>query len=554
MSNTEPTWPKFFRRISAALEDGGSQATAQQQPRQQPINRSQPPPLPRRPQNQQLYQPQPLWTEEPSSPVAPPPLLPTRPTSVGIQELSQFMDAQQQAFDQARRNPAAADHSNTDKPPQRRNSLLRGSIKRPPLSPSGGPDQLDDRAPTSDRVAEFRLSIPDGVRCMTQHPEDTIVGSVVVTVTKATKAQRIILRFLGQQRVHLRDQSLSSHVSVDYTFFDKQLVLWGNKSDGEDQLETMPPGTLTIPFSIKLPRVNYPASIKRDRVCRVRYVVWAVFERPGTFVDHTVTTGKEEIRFEPIAYPMRTSSPLSIDKTIAKPQTMEEIMRGVSVHLGGVVSQIPVVPGDKLLYQLEATIASEPADGSHNYIVKRMRLVFVEKLKMRGLVRGQDLVHTHRTDIHTVKLADGNKDAAASKYASSGSVKVPLDIGAFDSKLMRREYEIRIECDVIDNASLLSKVTRQKSTFVMRVPLDVCDLSPDSFDSAAYMNAYTDESRNIASFAIPSHDDAAAEPELCIGGWELPRSYQKWNKHNDCWRELAEKKAASDGGGIAMAR
>ncbi|KAJ2394901.1 hypothetical protein GGI23_004509, partial [Coemansia sp. RSA 2559] len=530
MSNSDPAWPKFIRRMSVVFDDGESQPTT---------SRQQAPALPRRPApNRYLYQPQPLWTEEgePSS-AAPPPALPARPTSVSIQELSQFMDAQQHAFDQARRPEKPSER------PLRRNSLLRGgSIKRPAAMVSPGAGADDDRPPTTDRVAEFRLAIPDGVRCMAQHPEDTVVGSVVVTVTKPTKAQRITLRFLGQQRVHLRDpsQALSTHVTVDYTLFDKSLELWGSaKADPDEaELETMPPGTLTLPFSIKLPRVNYPATVKRSRVCRVRYVVWAVFERPGTFVDHTIATAKEEILFEPIAYPTRTRAPLSIDKTIDKPTVPVEAP-GVCVRLSGAISQLPAMPGDRLLYNLEASVTSEHAE--KRYVVKRMRLVFVEKLKMRGLIRGQEHTTTHRTDIHTANLLlTSGKRAATATYASS--VKMPLDVGEFDSKLVRREYEARIECDVIDDASLLGKVTGQKATFVTRVPLDVCDVSPDSFDSAAFMNAYTDDARNIASFAIPSHDEAAAEPELCKGGWELVRSYQKWNKHNECWRELVEKK------------
>ncbi|KAJ2552514.1 hypothetical protein EV175_003280 [Coemansia sp. RSA 1933] len=534
MSNTDPGWPKFIRRMSAALNDSGSQTTAHQQTQQ----KQHPPPLPKRPPNHHLYQPKTLWIESEdeegeSSNAAP--ILPLRPTSISIQGLSQFMDEQQQAFDQAQRPARRA-----EKQPQRRTSLLRGgSVRRPAPAPASGvPD--DDRPPTSDRVAEFRLAIPDGVRCMTQHPGDTVVGSVVVTVTKPTKAQRITVRFLGQQRVHLRDpsQTLSTRVAVDYTLFEKQLVLWGSAaSDSETEPETMPPGTLTLPFSIALPRVNYPATVKCDRVCRVRYVVWAVFERPGTFVDHSVATAKEEIRFEPIAYPTRKREPLSIEATISK-ATDPADAPDVSVQLSGAISQLPVVPGDRLLYNLEATVVGEHPD--KDYRVKRMRMVFVEKLKMRGLIRGQEHTTTHRTDIYSAKLVS----AGTGKYASS--VRVPLDMGQFGSKLLRRTYEVRIECDVTNEASLLGRMTRQKATFAAYVPLDVCDVSPDSFDSAALMNAYSDESRNIASFAIPSHDDAAAEPEICKGGWELERSYQKWNKHNDCWRELVRKAASTE--------
>ncbi|KAJ2681641.1 hypothetical protein GGH99_005102 [Coemansia sp. RSA 1285] len=559
MSNSEPSWPRFFRRISEAFDDGGSQPTTQTRPLPPP------PPPPRRPENQQLYQPQPLWIDDGASSPAPP--LPARPARTSIQELSQIMDAQQQAFDHAhqqqqKETAATGGNSNETRHPQRRNSLLRGSIRRKPVRDGSGSSEqsaahaMDDRPPTTERVAEFRLDIPNGVRNMVQHPEDTIVGSVVVTVTKPTKARRIVLYFMGQQRVQLRDQSSVSPASIEYTLFDKQLVLWGSEhgaADDDSRMETLLPGTLVVPFSINLPRVNYPSTIKRDRVCRVRYVVWAVLERPGKLIDHTVATEKEELRLEPTVYPTCTKRALAIDKVIEKPRTPEEALASnVSVHLQGSISQTPAMPGERLTYQLDARVvgASAAPDSRHNYVIKRMRIVFVEKLKMRGLIRGQEHSHSHRTDIFTVKIAsmggsDGTKKAdPAATYSAGGNVSVPLDVGAFDSKLLRREYEIRIECDVVDSASLLGKMTRQRATYAMRVPLEICDVSPDLFDSAAYMNSYTDESRNISSIAPPSHDASALEPELCAGGWELERSYHKWNADNPCWRQLAERKAA----------
>ncbi|KAJ2439659.1 hypothetical protein GGF42_007884, partial [Coemansia sp. RSA 2424] len=88
-------------------------------------------------------------------------------------------------------------------------------------------------------------------------------------------------------------------------------------------------------------------------------------------------------------------------------------------------------------------------------------------------------------------------------------------------------------------------VTRQTSTYTLYVPLDVCTVPPDAFTAAALSNAYTDEALNVSSIAPPAHHLADAEPAIRIGGWEVDRSYTKWDKHNPTWIELAKKKAAA---------
>ncbi|KAJ2458841.1 hypothetical protein GGI02_005960, partial [Coemansia sp. RSA 2322] len=152
-------WPKLLRRVSLTTRpsSSGNNSNSRAGARQQP------PPLPIRP-TEQLYQPQQLWTDSRPGTVV---------LSPGLQGLSLYVDEQQRMYEQAQQRPTAA--------------------------------APDERAPTSERVVEFRLDIPAGVCNMTQHPGDTIVGSVVVTVTKPTQAQRISLVFLGQERVYLRD-------------------------------------------------------------------------------------------------------------------------------------------------------------------------------------------------------------------------------------------------------------------------------------------------------------------------------------------------------------
>ncbi|KAJ2908363.1 hypothetical protein GGI21_002959, partial [Coemansia aciculifera] len=263
MSNSDSTssWPKLLRRLSTSTRPAGSGSNSAP-------NSQRPPPLPMRP-NRMLYQPQQLWTDSRPGTII---------VSPGLQGLSLYVDEQQRMYENARQRQ------------QQQQQQQQPVQQQKPQAPV-----VDDRAPTTERVAEFRLDIPNGVCNMTQRPGDTIVGSVVVTVTKPTRAQRISLTFLGQERVFLRDPEntslIPSPIKSDLNLFEKRLTLWGQEIDGDSsasgaQMEVLAPGTLRIPFSIKLPHVNYPATIKRDKVCRVRYLIWADFERPGTFKDH----------------------------------------------------------------------------------------------------------------------------------------------------------------------------------------------------------------------------------------------------------------------------
>ncbi|KAJ2187870.1 hypothetical protein EV180_002818 [Coemansia sp. RSA 518] len=528
MANSNDSWPKFLKRMSASVTNDGT--TTHETPPQ--AHSQQGPPLPRRP-NQQLYQPQ-QWTEHSTS---------TASLSTGLHDISLSSGMQQ---------PLASSAPEPQK-------TCHGAIVSKYASLA-----TDDRPPTTDRVAEFILDIPDGIRNMTQHPGDVIVGSVVVTVTKPTKALRIKLTFLGQQRVYVRDMSnqasLLNYTNVDYTIFDKQLTLWGRDLGKDDTaangpLETLQPGTMRVPFSIKIPRVNYPSSIKREKTCRVRYVIWATLERPGTFMDHTILTDKEEIHFEPIAYPTRPREALQINNTIYG--TLETSTAHIAVVVTGGIVQLPAVAGDRVAYQLEARtqLDQRSVTNSGNQhladinqcVIRFMRVYIVERLKARGLIKGMDHTQAYSKDIHAVTLIPTNSKPgkvsnSESVYSSNGHIRLPFDMCPFDSKQLERTYELRIECDVVDKSSLLDKMTRQKSTYTMHMPLEICTVSPDTFDAAAYQNAYTNESLNISSIALPPHHKAAAEPKVAVGGWELERSFIKWDRLNPTWVELARKR------------
>ncbi|KAJ2156631.1 hypothetical protein GGF46_005053 [Coemansia sp. RSA 552] len=530
MAHSDGPWPKFLRRMSATVS-----------PDYTPPSHPAAPPPPRRP-DQQLYQPDDAMAS-------------TTSLSTGLQDLSLgLMQRQQQRFDESIGAVPVRqrDSGSFDMAGNRRIGIAALS------SPNSADDQLP---PTSDRVAEFSLDIPDGVRNTTQHPGSMIVGSAVLTLTKPTKALRITLAFLGQQRVYLRDTSgqapLSMSTNVDYTMFEKKLVLWGSelgRGEGAHQ-ETLPAGTQRIPFSIKLPDVNYPSTIKRDKACRVRYLVWATFERPGTFMDHSMTTAKEEIHFDPVAYPTRPREALSISQSIAG--KTDTPTAAIAVQVTGGLLQMPVVAGERVMYQLEARAHLDPAAAqaaeqhppdASQLVIKYMRVYVEERLRARGLIKGREHTQTYHADLHAVTLVPdsaskpGKTSNASPLYSSSGYLRLPLDMCPFDSKQLRRSYHLRIECDVVDTASILGKVTRQKSTYVMHVPLDICTLPPESFDEAAYQNAYTDESRNLSSIVPPWHHMAAAEPEVKLGGWEAERCHIKWDRSNPTWIELAKKK------------
>ncbi|KAJ1951415.1 hypothetical protein EC988_004049, partial [Linderina pennispora] len=230
-----------------------------------------------------------------------------------------------------------------------------------------------DKAPTTDRLVEFRLTIPDGVRNMTQHPGDAIVGSVVVTLTKPTKIFRISIQFLGRERVYLRENPPSApiamHAKTDYVLFDHRMALWGERiTDGTQQSNgssrhwgTMAPGTHVIPFSISIPNVNYPSAIRREKICGVKYTVQAFLERPGKLTLRSTSTRPEDIVIEPIAYPLRPRDVLRIDCTIPG-NADNQGMQDIAVRIQGGISKLPVVAGDRILYKLEACAVNDTGD------------------------------------------------------------------------------------------------------------------------------------------------------------------------------------------------
>ncbi|KAI7819879.1 Josephin-domain-containing protein [Kickxella alabastrina] len=234
--------------------------------------------------------------------------------------------------------------------PQQRPKLTSDSAR-------GCHSPADARPPTSDRVAEFRLDIPDGIRNMTQHAGAQIHGSVLLTVTKATRAQRIQVRFLGQQRSRLQDAGsqspIASFVTVELPLFDRQLTLWDGDADGAGA-GVLEPGTLRLPFTVALPEAEYPATVRREGVCRVKYSLWAELERQSVFCDRVLKTPKEEIWMSPRVYPGGGPSekPLRIDA-----EAVPRVESGIVVRVAGAMLQSPVVAGGCVGLHLEATTA-----------------------------------------------------------------------------------------------------------------------------------------------------------------------------------------------------
>ncbi|KAJ1718500.1 hypothetical protein LPJ61_006596, partial [Coemansia biformis] len=156
MVHPDNSWPKFLKRMSATIGDGvGQQSNATPATRQE-----RPPVLPPR-QVQQLYQPHQQMAIAASSASLP----------TGLQGITLDLGRGQQSFDGS---AYPSELHTIDEAPRR--SSYDSALRGPGVA--AAPAVIDDRPPTTERVAEFRLEIPDGVRNMTQHPGDVIVGSV----------------------------------------------------------------------------------------------------------------------------------------------------------------------------------------------------------------------------------------------------------------------------------------------------------------------------------------------------------------------------------------
>ncbi|KAJ2855961.1 hypothetical protein J3B02_001882 [Coemansia erecta] len=504
MTNSEHAWPKLFRRLSLSGTNR----------KDRPKHTGHDPLLPTRP-SLHLYQPPDISPPEPNRPNT------SATAGSDIDDVTFLIQEQQRLFDQVEET--------------RRSSTFTSIIPESNSREESFGASIDTRPPTSDRIAEFRLDIPDGVRNMTQHPGSQIVGSVVITVTRSTKAQRISLHFLGYQKVYLKDPAsqspIASLVGSEIRLFDKRLVVWGDRGSAD----VLVPGTLTIPFSIKLPFVNYPSSLKRDSVCKVKYLIWAELDRPGTFRDHITRTHREEIYMEPFAYPTRPCDTSSFALAIPQRSEAASNMAGVAVGLEGSVWPIPVVAGDCINYRVSAQTVSQNSLASvadpTKYVVKHARAVVVERLDVRGLIKGVEYAQSFRSDIFSIALAHDNdklgnqsSNNGGTAFISSGQLKLPLDLCPFEGKQLSRRYELRIEFDVIDPRSLLDKVIRHSSCYAHWINLDICTVSPDNFRPETLQNAFADESLNINSITPSPYFVDPSEPELEIGGWELDHS------------------------------
>ncbi|KAJ1896038.1 hypothetical protein LPJ66_004230 [Kickxella alabastrina] len=393
----------------------------------------------------------------------------------------------------------------------------------------------DARPPTSDRVAEFRLDIPDGIRNMTQHAGAQIHGSVLLTVTKATRAQRIQVRFLGRQRSQLQDAGsqspIASFVTVELPLFDRQLTLWGGDADGAGA-GVLEPGTLRLPFTVALPEAEYPATVRREGVCRVKYSLWAEFERQSMFCDRVLKTPKEEIWMSPRVYPGGGPSekPLRIDA-----EAVPRVESGIVVRVAGAMSQSPVVAGGCVGLHLEASTAVGGGSGVEpgRYTVQGGRAVVVERMDVRGLIRGFEQSQFHRTDIWAQPLKPVQPDSAPANnaakrtepsavFTSNGSLRIPVELCPFESKQLQCRYEMRLEFDIVDSRSLLDKVTRQSHLYSVVVPMDVCTAP--------------------AGVRLPWWFEGPAEPGVRAGGWDVERAFVAWDRNNPTWVALAEKR------------
>ncbi|KAJ2722998.1 hypothetical protein GGI07_002955 [Coemansia sp. Benny D115] len=410
------------------------------------------------------------------------------------------------------------------------------------------PVPVPAKAPTSDRVAEFVLQIPDGVRNTAKYPGDEIVGTVSVTVTKPTRIQGVMLFFRGRQTVYLLDTAsqlpIPSYTPIDYTMFDRTLQVLGRD-------ELLAPGTLTVPFCIRLPRINYPATMRRDNACKVKYSMWATLDRAGLLGDRSMVSNKESIYFVPLAYPTGVPRPLSFDhRAAAIGSSGAGSVEPVDVRIAGTISYAPAVAGECVSYAVEARVI--PGASGADVRIRAMRLVLVEHLDVRGLIRSTEQKQSYQTPVFTYTLAPADSsDAAASASAPEGSllvfsaagrIRLLLELCPFESKLLNRRYFARLECDVTPAGSLLKKAMRQVATYAAAVPLDVCTLPPSKFSAEALQNAYTDESLNVRAMAPPPHTKDPGEPEMQLGGWEAERSFAKWDQDNPVWIALAKKK------------
>ncbi|KAJ1913624.1 hypothetical protein H4219_005133 [Mycoemilia scoparia] len=388
---------------------------------------------------------------------------------------------------------------------------------------------------SNESIINFRVVLPAGALAHHHRPGDNLNGKVSLTVGKVLKAQRISLRFIGLETVHISPQadtpSLFATTRFEHELFNIMFPIWGypeNKSNGspikKKDWKEICIGTHDFSFEIKFPRINYPPTLARDGLCKIQYILQAQIERPGSLLNSSVSSNKEEILFEPMIFP--TTLPRAISETSEESTNKWETKVGLDFEC----SKSEAQPGDVVCIKVEAKSPST------EYVIRSAIVQLVEVVEQRALIRGSEKSCSTTRYIdkwlldpakqfsnvpekpkpeRTRRVRSNNKPILQSFV----HLKLPWELKPCQSPSVSISYEFhvsvrvsKVDDSILTNVKNFTLQTWPRATFCY--PISVIHVDPQSISPDAFSNSYMNPAYNIENIRIPSYLEDGQLPTI----------------------------------------
>ncbi|KAJ1984466.1 hypothetical protein H4R33_004371 [Dimargaris cristalligena] len=190
------------------------------------------------------------------------------------------------------------------------------------------------------------------------HNNETITGAVKLKTYARFVARRIVLCFIGQEKVALSANSNGDRC-LKKVYYQQELVVWGDQLGTYEKV--INPGTHCFPFNCQLPLMNYPGSTSRsasaDNTCP-DFVIEYVFQAGVECRNAQVLSSVVPILYEPVLWPS-----VSFDRnSVVVAETEAHMAQGIvadqdgkepSYQIKGVFSKREYQAGDLVQVELE---------------------------------------------------------------------------------------------------------------------------------------------------------------------------------------------------------
>ncbi|KAJ1653761.1 hypothetical protein IWQ61_006183 [Dispira simplex] len=190
------------------------------------------------------------------------------------------------------------------------------------------------------------------------HNNETITGAVKFKTTTTLTAYRILVVFVGQERVALTVNT-SSDRCLKKVYFRQELVLWGDQLGTQEN--TIQPGTHCFPFTCQLSSMSYPGSTSSGNVVDAtcpEFIIEYVFQAAVECRETNVISPLVPIQYEPVIWPQvqfnrQTTKGLESEAHFLEETMLDQDGKETSYVVRAMFSQVEYLPGETVQVELE---------------------------------------------------------------------------------------------------------------------------------------------------------------------------------------------------------